>query len=169
MDNLRIRELHESDCEIISQAFAAQGWEKPAAQYRGYLAECAVGSRSVLIAELAGTFAGYISVWWDPDYAPFRAQGIPEIADFNVLKRYQRQGIGTQLMDSAEKQIAARSPIAGIGVGLTVDYGPAYILYVRRGYIPDGQGLIWRGKPVAYSDTVTIDDELVLYFTKRVR
>lgn len=71
-------------------------------------------------------------------------------------------------MEAAEKIIAARSPVAGIGVGVTADYGPAQILYARRGYLPDGNGLVQRGRRLGYGETVEVDDELVLYFTKRV-
>jgi GNAT superfamily N-acetyltransferase len=121
-----------------------------------------------LVAERAGSFAGYLTILWQSDYPFFRSQNIPEIADFNVLKQYQRRGIGTLLMEAAEKVIAARSPTAGIGVGLTADYGPAQILYVRRGYLPDGNGLIQHGMQLAYGQMVEVDDELVLYLTKRV-
>jgi ribosomal protein S18 acetylase RimI-like enzyme len=53
-----------------------------------------------------------------------------EIVDFNVRPDLRRRGIGTRLMDEAEALIATRSPIAGIGVGLGLDYGPAQRLYV---------------------------------------
>jgi hypothetical protein len=70
-------------------------------------------------------------------------------------------------MDAAEEVIAARSPAAGIGVGLYADYGAAQRLYVKRGYIPDGRGASWRDRPVLGGETVVADDDLALYFTKR--
>jgi hypothetical protein len=42
------------------------------------------------------------------------------------------------------------------------------ILYVKRGYIPDGRGLAQGGKSLEYGDQVTIDDRLTLYFTKNL-
>jgi ribosomal protein S18 acetylase RimI-like enzyme len=86
--------------------------------------------------------------------------------DFNVLPWFRRRGIGGQLMDEAERRIAERSPVAGIGVGLSADYGAAQILYIRRGYIPDGRGVSWRGAICQHGDQVSVDDGLVLYFTK---
>jgi len=161
-----IRNLTAADCGPISDAFTRQGWHKPVEQYQKYYQESLEGKRVVLVAEIGGDFAGYLNVVWESSYAPFRLAGIPEIADFNVLKKYQRRHIGSVLMDAAERLIAARSSTAGIGVGLLPDYGPAQVLYVKRGYIPDGRGILSHGKTVAYGDTVPVDDDLVLYLTR---
>ncbi len=132
---ITLRELTASDCPRISRAFAEQGWTKPTSQYEGYLREQASGVRSVIVAVAGGQFAGYLTIVWLSEYPPFREKGIPEIVDFNVLLKYRRKGIGTRLMDAAEQMIRLRSPIAGIGVGLTADYGAAQVLYVKRGYV----------------------------------
>lgn len=163
-----LRRLRAEDAETIAAAFAAQGWQKPAEQYKGYFAEQRAGLRVTLVAEVDAVFAGYINVLWESPYAGFRAAGIPEIADFNVLQCFQRRGIGTALMDAAEALIAERSPVAGIGVGLTADYGAAQILYVKRGYVPDGRGLVYRDRPAPYGTVVTVDDDLVLYLTRNI-
>ncbi len=168
--SLSICNLEESDCLPISEAFTRQGWNKPAEQHYGYFRESLEGKREILVAKVAGKFAGYLTIVWQSDYPSFREAGIPEIVDFNVLKKHQRRGIGAALMDAAERRIAARSPIAGIGVGLTPDYGAAQILYVKRRAIPDGRGALWGGrKTIASGDTLYIDDlenDLVLFFTK---
>lgn len=40
--------------------------------------------------------------------------------------------------------------------------------YVRRGYVPDGRGL-WDGNRwLQWGDTTRVDDDLVLYLTKRL-
>ena len=90
-----------------------------------------------------------------------------------MLPDLRRRGIGSRLLDAAEELIAARWPLAAslarIGVGLDPDYGAAQRLYVERGYVPDGRGLAWRGQPVAYGQSVTVDDDLALYFTRELR
>ncbi len=164
--HLVIRELAEADCPVIAAAFAAQGWNKPLSQYLAYHQESIQGKRTVLIAEESGVFAGYVTIVWESGYPPFRDASIPEIVDFNVLIAYRRRGIGAALLDEAERRIAQRSNMVGIGVGMTGDYGPAQILYVRRGYIPDGRGLFQDGRHLAYGEQVVVNDDLALYLTK---
>jgi GNAT superfamily N-acetyltransferase len=164
----RIRLLRVDDIVSIAAAFATLGWDKPPAQYRGYLAQQRHGEREVLVAWDEDMFVGCVTVVWSSGYAPFREAGIPEIADFNVLPHVRRQGIGSRLLDEAERRIAERSHVAGIGVGMTADYGTAQRLYVTRGCVPDGCGLVAGGHHVSWGETVRVDDDLVLYFTKTV-
>ena len=49
-------------------------------------------------------------------------------------------------------------------------YGSAQRMYVKRGYVPDGSGAWYRGKPCTPYDTIyTNDDDLVLYLSKKLR
>ncbi len=157
-----IRALRDGDPEVISAAFTAIGWSKPVSQYDAYLAEQRAGVRDVLVATVDDTFVGYVTVRWESAY--FGA--IPEIQDFNVLPLYRRRGIGSGLMDAAESRVAERSAVVGIGVGLYADYGTAQRIYVRRGYIPDGRGLMYDNHPVPPGETVRNDDAANLMFTK---
>lgn len=163
---LTVAHLTEGDIVEIAAPFAAIGWNKPAEQYRRYLAQCQSGERSVLVARSDGTFAGYGTLVWQSDHAPFRNAAIPEIVDLNVLPRLQGGGIGSRLMDELERLAGERSRAVGIGVGLTQDYGPAQRLYVLRGYVPDGRGGSAGGKQLQWGDTVLADDSLVLHLTK---
>ena len=158
-----------SDPEIITKAFAAQNWSKPSEQYQRYLSEQTQGERDVLIAETGGEFAGYLTIIWESDFAPFREKEIPEIVDFNVLIKFRTRGIGTKLMDAAENLIGEKYKTVGIRVGLTQDYGAAQKLYVRRGYLPDGSGISQTGNFLSYGDKITVDDGLNLSFTKELR
>ena len=99
---VEIRPLQHSDIAPIAEAFAEIGWNKTSSQYQGYLSEQDADQRLVLVATIEETFAGYLTIVWESSYPPFRESGIPEIVDFNVLPKFQRQGIGTQLMDAAE-------------------------------------------------------------------
>lgn len=164
--SIKINNLTPEYCTRIAEAFAAQGWDKPAELYLRYLLETRNKTRTMLVAEFEGEFAGYVTIVWHSDYRPFREAGIPEIVDFNVLKKFQRQGGGTALLDEAERLIKERSETAGLGVGLYPDYGPAQIMYVKRGYIPDGRGLCQGGQALGYGQTALVNDELVLYFIK---
>ena len=167
-NDIRIREMIDGDVEIISNAFLKQDWNKPASQYVQYFQESLEGKRTILVADYDGEFAGYVTIVWKSDYPPFQAHGIPEIVDFNVLVKYQRRGISNTLMETAEHYVAKCTDIVGIGVGLTTDYGAAQILYVKRGYIPDGLGVFQQGRYLKYGEQVQVDDDVTLYFTKRL-
>jgi GNAT superfamily N-acetyltransferase len=164
--NLTIRPLEDPDVPPICAAFDSLGWNKPSTQYERYLSEQQRGVRAVFVAFVEDAFAGYVTVNWNPTYPPFRDDGIPEIQDFNVLPRFRKQGIGTRLMDEAEREVSQRSTVAGIGVGMSPDYGAAQRLYVLRGYVPDARGLMRSGSPVKHGDEIVVNEALVLYLTK---
>lgn len=166
---ISIRQITENDPRIISDAFQEQGWDKPVTLYERYIIEQNNGERVTLIAEVNGQFVGYVNVIWKSYYTAFREKNIPEVNDFNVLLKYRRLGIGSKLMDRAEEIISERSSVAGIGVGVFSDYGNAQVLYVKRGYVPDGKGIHNGQRYVEYGETVVIDDDIVLYLTKRLK
>ena len=106
----------------------------------------------MLVALAGDVFAGYLTIDWSSAYPPFQQDGIPEIIDFNVLSRSRRRGIGTRLMDEAERRIAEGSPVAGVGFGMDPDYGDAQRMYIKRGYVPDGAGLRYKDRYVKIGD-----------------
>lgn len=113
--------------------------------------------------------AGYIHVYPNPENGSFADRGIPEIVDFGVLEKFRRNGIGSKLMDIAEQVASDYSDTVCLGVGLHSGYGSAQRMYVKRGYIPDGNGIWFRDKVCPpYADCCN-DDELVLYLSKKLR
>lgn len=164
--NINLRPITPSDCQSISDAFTAQGWDKPVDLYERYVNLQNSGARDIIIATVNDEFAGYLTIMWKSSYPPFLEQGFPEIVDFNVLMKHWRKGIGNLLMGEAERRIALVSSIAGIGVGVTSDYGAAQVLYARRGYIPTGHGLVHNGSQLQRGQRVEVGDELAFYFTK---
>ena len=161
-----IRLMDESDPEVMSAAFTALGWHKPPEMYQRYLAEQEEGRLLAFVAEWRGEFAGYVTLQWVSDYRPFAERQIPEISDLNVLPPLRGQGIGNALLDRAESAASARSKVVGIGVGLYSDYGAAQRIYARRGYLPDGRGIMYRNQPVEPGTAVRIDDDAVLFLTR---
>ena len=73
------------------------------------------------------------------------------------------------LLDRAEAEVACRSDVVGIGVGLHPGYNDAQRLYVKRGYIPDGLGITYRDRYLREGEQVVLDDDLVLHLKKPVR
>ncbi len=169
--------MHTEDIDPIVAGFAALGWSRTRGQYLRYLTEQRAGRRTALVADSAPgtgggtdrTVTGYLTVVWQPRYPPFRAAGIPEIRDLNVFGPFRRRGIASALLDEAEKLAAERTDTVGIGFGLTADYGTAQRLYVRRGYVPDGNGVQHDGAPIPPGTTIRIDDSVHLMLIKRLR
>ena len=152
----------------IAREHAAIGWKKP----DGYFERCwdaqQRGDMLFLVSRDHEALLGWAKVVWCPDYAPFRDAGIPETQDLNVLPAHRRRGVATRLLDAAEAIIRERSAHAGIAVGLYGAYGAAQRLYVRRGYLPDGRGVTYRSNVVEPGREVRLDDDLLLYMTKRL-
>jgi len=164
-----IRTMDQSDPETISAAFVAIGWHKPRTLFERYLAEQERGHRLAFVAEWRGEFAGYVTLLWVSDYPPFADRQVPEISDLNVLPALRRQGIGNALLDRAESAASIRSTVVGLGVGLSSDYGAAQRIYARRGYLPDGRGVMYNNQPVEPGATICIDDDATLRFTRLLR
>jgi GNAT superfamily N-acetyltransferase len=164
-----IRPLFKEDIPTITEAFRSIGWHKPACLFEGYLSE----PRLVWVAFIGDRLAGYITLQWQSLYPPFSGQNIPEVMDLNVLPTFRKMGIGSMLLATAEKEAASKSQIIGIGVGLYAGedggYGAAQRLYVKRGYIPDGKGVTYHYQPTLPGNIYTLDDDLVLWFTKKLR
>jgi hypothetical protein len=69
----------------------------------------------------------------------------------------------------AEAEIAIRSDVAGLGVGLHPGYNDALRLYVKRGYVPDGQGVTYKDRSVREGEQVRLDDDFLLHMQRRIR
>ena len=164
-----IRILNHDDPAVIAAAFQRIGWKKTQQQYERYLQEQAQGIRDCFVAMVDGEFAGYVTLNWKPTYSASADLGIPEIQDLNVLPEFRRRGIASRLLDEAEASAIRRSAHVGIGVGLHPGYNAAQRLYVKRGYMPDGRGVTYRNQYVREGAQVTLDDDLVLHFTKVLR
>ena len=85
---------------------------------------------------------------------------IPLIANFYVAEGYRRMGLGTRLLDLAEEYIAKNlGDRVVLWVPILDAFGPAQIMYIKRGYVPDGRGVVTDNTPVKAGDKVTISDE----------
>jgi GNAT superfamily N-acetyltransferase len=164
-----IKSLEQKDIPIIAASFAELGWNKPVSLYQKYLEEQINNERSNWVAWENNVFLGYVTLKWSSDYEPFKLQNIPEVNDLNVLPKFRRKGLGSQFLDLVEKKVSDKSQIIGLAVGLFSDYGAAQRLYVKRGYVPDGRGITYQNKIVNWNDSVQVDDDLVLWFTKKLK
>ena len=160
-----IRKMQESDIKNLSRGFISQGWPSREEILTRYFKEQESGEREVLVAEVEGAVAGYITILPSAKHGPF-AEVYPELSDFNVFEPFRNQGIGNQLLEEAEKRVKFVSSKVTLGVGLHLGYGPAQRLYIRRSYIPDGTGVWYRNQPLEMNATSQNNDDLVLYLSK---
>jgi GNAT superfamily N-acetyltransferase len=136
--------------------------------YMDYFNEQELGSRYVFISEYNGDYAGYTTLKNQATSGPFANTGIPEISDFNVLNRYRCKGIGSMILDEAEKKAGELNVMVCLGVGLHSGYGSAQRMYVKRGYLPDGSGVWYKDKICAPYTGCINDDDLILYLSKQL-
>lgn len=166
---LTIRSMMESDIEKFVVGFKEQGWHKSKEMFSQYFSQQEDNERSVVIAEIEGNVAGYITLISSANAGPFAKRNIPEIIDFNVLMKYQRRGIGSSMMDVVENLAKEKSNYVSLSVGLHAGYGSAQRMYVKRGYIPDGSGVWYGGRQAPPYTSCENDDDLTLYFSKQLK
>ena len=162
-----IRKMQESDIQELSRGFISQGWPSREEILTRYFKEQESGEREVLVAEVEGAVAGYITILPSAKHGPF-AEVYPELSDFNVFEPFRNQGVGNQLLEEAEKRVKLVSIKVSLGVGLHSGYGAAQRLYIKRGYIPDGTGVWYQNHQPAMNAVCEDIGELILYLSKNL-
>ncbi len=166
---LIIRNMEYKDAKAITDAEREQGWIFASVEkYLKRLEDQKTQKAVALVAEYSGKPVGYINIYPNSAWGAFGGKGYPEIVDFGVLEKYRNMGIGTCLMDIAEKIAAEYADIVYLGVGLHSGYGSAQRMYIKRGYIPDGSGVWYNDKVCGQYEACKNDDDLVLYFSKKI-
>lgn len=168
-EKVSIRDLTYEYAEVITEGEIRQGWDASIEKYLTRLEDAESGRAIALCALFESAPAGYVNVYKSSGFGPAKLRGLPEIVDFGVLEKFRGRGIGSLLMDAAEKLASEYSDIIYLGVGLHSGYGSAQRMYVKRGYIPDGTGVYYDDVPCAPYEKYMNDDCLNLYFTKKLR
>lgn len=164
--NIFIREMQKSDIYDFYKAFLLQGWEKPKELFSKYFEEQSSGKRKVFVAQNNEEVCGYATLLPTDNHGPFANLNIPVVRDFNVLEKFQHQGIGTKILDEIENTVKKYYSEICLGVGLHPGYGAAQRLYIKRGYIPDGSGVWYCNQRLPQNSCCKNNDELVLYLIK---
>lgn len=161
-----IRKIRQDEIEAFIKAMSEIPWHREPSIYYNYLQEQQSGLRDFIVAIDGGQYVGHASILWKSQYTHFSKMGIPEISDILVLQKYQRKGIASSLLAFCEQSAKRRKSKIGLGVGLYSDYGPAQILYDKRGYTFDGNGATSHGVAVEAGSNVKVDDDLLLWLVK---
>ena len=168
--NISVRKMIFEDIEILAEEFGVkQGWQHMTVEFFAkYFNEQNNNNRHVLVALADECVAGYVTLLPNDPNGPFANKNIPTVCDFNVLKKFQRFGVGTALMDAVEKLAKQTSNEICLGVGLYTDYGTAQRMYVKRRYIPDGSGVWYKNRNLPPYESCINDDDLILYMSKQL-
>ena len=165
-----IREMQEKDVSLFVAEETEQGWHSDISKFHERLKDQADGKCVSLTVLYEGRPAGYASIYINGLDRYINEKGVPEIVDIAVLEKYRNHGIGNKLMDVSEEIAKHYSDEVWLAVGLHSGYGSAQRMYIKRGYIPDGTGIWYRGKPCEqYEQGITNDDDLVLFLNKKLR
>lgn len=165
-ESVYIRQMTGTDVDVVYSVFTKHNIRKSQEYIMKCWRENETGERITLLAYYNGEFAGSLHLLTRSSYPYFAESGIPEINDINVIEPLRRRGIGSTLMDAIEQIAFDKYGKVGLGVGMYFHYGPAQRLYAKRGYVPDGRGLMYKDEVVMPGTTVLVDDELILYMTK---
>jgi ribosomal protein S18 acetylase RimI-like enzyme len=126
------------------------------------------GSSTTILGYEAGRLVGIVTIRWHSHYPLFRERQIPLIQNIEIRYEDRGRGLGNQMLERTEQEIARRSSRAGLVVGISEDYGPAQRLYTKRGFVPDGRGVCRQFTPLKIGDVVTVDHDLLLWLVKDV-
>ena len=123
---------------------------------------------SALLALYNGEIAGYVFLYYKCRWGGLANCDLPCVIDLIVFEKYRKNRIATALMDTAEIIAKNHSNKVYLDVCLNSEYGPAQRLYVKRGYVPDGNGVYYEEKICETNAICKNDDELTLCLVKEL-
>jgi len=169
LENLVIRQAVVDDIQKLRDMAVTMKAVKDADYFDLAMEHQGAGHRLVFIAEHEGQAVGYCMLSWVPKYAFFKTLGFPEIQDLNVLPDFRKRGIASAMIAHCEG-LAQKKGLEhmGIGVGLDASFGAAQRLYVKLGYVPDGNGVTHDRKQVAAGEFRPVDDNFCLMMVKEL-
>ena len=161
---IELRQTSRADVPALYELYELLGHHDP-----GYFERCLDEKRIILIASSDGKDVGFGVLNFHPQYALYKKLDIPEIQDLNVIPDARQKGIATTIVNKCEElaEEVGKAQI-GISVPLTKSYGPAQRLYIKFGYMPDGNGVTYQREAVANGRHVPVDEDLCLMMIKRL-
>jgi len=131
---LIIRDLLETDAKLLESVPEEEQEDASKYRFEYYFEEIQKGIHKTIVAEIEGNIAGYINIY--PGQTSFYdAKGSKEASylnDFYVLKQYRGQGVGSALLETAEKISAAFAP--EVFLFSEIENTIAIQFYEKRGY-----------------------------------
>ena len=166
---VKVRNMVMEDAKIIYDTYLSYDWHPNIETYENYYKEQEAGDRVVFIAEYENEVCGLCTLVLKPSEGPWANNGWPEIIDLCVFFHIHNKGIGSKLLDAAEKEASKYADHVFLAVGVHSGYGPAQRMYVNRGYNFDGSGVWYQGKQLGQYEPCVNDDDLLLFMAKKLR
>ena len=166
---IEIGVIKENLISFIVESLAETNVSRSEEYLRKCLKENEEAKRVTFVATAGSEIAGLVNLIYKSEYPFFIENRIPEINDLLVHPKFREQGVGKLLICEAEREAAKTFNYVGLGVGLYKDYGSAQRLYVKNGYIPDGNGIVYKNIKAKPGNYVFLDDDLLLYFYKKLK
>lgn len=171
-NNILIRVMQNDDIgeilKVLNEPYMIGREEQYACYFSSCLEQNKTKERVTFIAFVDNEVVGYVNIIFKSSYPYFNEKNIPEINDLYVITKCRKNGIGKMLLNECEKFALSTYEYIGIGVGLYKDYGSAQRLYTKNGYELDGNGLMHNNVEVKPGENVFVDDDLLLYFHKKI-
>src|SRR5579862_4513084 len=166
--NLTFRIVQPDEIAAVKEEVKPVFFSGDEATIEDHFQEHENGASTTLLGYEAGRLVGIVTIRWNSRYSPFRERGIPLIQNIEIRYEDRGRGIGGLMLERTEREIARRSRLAGMCVGIFDSYGPAQRLYIKRGFVPDGRGVCHPVEPLKEGEIVTIDHDLLLWLVKDV-
>lgn len=169
LHNAIIRTMHQGDIVNLVKTFCFpwSSLQETTEKWTRNYAEHQMGTRTVYLVEIESQIIGYASLLSISECPHFKHDHIPEIHDLWISQEWRNKGFGKKLILHLEDSARMKGyKHIGLGVGLYKDYGQAQRLYCTLGYIPDGNGITYKGVSVTPCKEYPVDDDLILWLTK---
>ena len=165
---LTFRVVSPQEIAQVKQEVKAAFFSGDEATIEAHFEEHENGDSTTILGYEAGRLVGIVTIRWFSRNPSFRERQIPLIQNIEIRYEDRGRGLGNQMLERTEQEIAKRSPLAGLVVGIFESYGPAQRLYAKRGYIPDGRGVCRQFTPLQEGDVITVDHDLLLWLVKDI-
>lgn len=138
-----VRSMCESDAAAFDYEYTLSGEVKSGETFTTLYARQRMKKAAVYVAEFEGKLLGYVVVCFE---VTLQGSVIVHIEDLFVLPLFRKCGVGASLLDFAEGEIERRFDKVHASIGIGAAYGAAQRLFIKRGYLPDGQGARYNGR-----------------------
>lgn len=162
------RQLNLNDIPNLDKHLSSSsGCKKPSMSWKDYLGDLQSENCMVQVVDVNDEIVGIGVVKLTSEFQLFHQNNIPQFDCVFIAEPFRNRGLGRGLVALIESLLVKKGyKQAGVGLGLTREYGVAQKLFVGMGYVPIIEGITFKNQPVTAGQYYTVDDDLVLWLVK---